>query len=258
MITGESHGVQRAVTSRLMTLMIGKTRPHGVFDVVPPRYRGPGEFAKALVRGAELNHGHAIREFLEQLVQDRADDEEALRARIQADMQRFYDEVGLGLGDGAQGRVGDVFALVCAAGRLAQEYGVLPKSYRVGSSTQFCYENLLVGPKPPPSFDKLFGNYLQRPGVRNIDDCGIKFIGPRGFGATPAFLKTNRRGQLEALVDEEALQQAIPGWQKLIAQEGTKCVLDRDKDHATKKRVVRSNAEDRLVVILIPDGFMST
>ena len=256
LIRGNSRATTRAAGDRLMTLQV-PDQPYGVFEFVPDGYAGSEEFAKALDAAAEANAGHAIRAFLQQLVEDRADDEPGLQKLIQTDIARFREKAGVGHNDGSVGRVADAFGLLYAGGRMAQRYGVLPDELAVGRSVLYCYEHMLVGSKPPLSFDRLFARYLNQPGVRNIDERGIKHIGQRQFAAIPAFLKTNRKKQLEALVDEKALSRVIPEWQKLIAKDGTHCVLDRDGDHLTKKRVVRSNAEDRLVVIRIADGFLT-
>lgn len=252
MMSGEASGVSGAATDRLMTLNIGEQRQYGVFDTVPERYCGAEAYAKSLDQAARENHGYAIRAFLTQLVTDRAEDEKALRHLISEDMERFRERARVGHDDGSVGRVADAFALAYAAGQMAKRYRVLPRSFRCGPAALNCYEQLFSGPKPPPSFDALMAKVLQQPSVRNLDAVGLQSMSKRQVATIPVFLKTNRKGQREALFSPPTLEALIPGWIDLVSAPGTRCVHDHDARRLTKKREIRRGYEDRVVCIVLP------
>ena len=253
---GTSKATSKAAIDRLMTLRLPDERKHGVFEFVPDGYKGCNDFAQSLDAAADANAGHAVRSYLERLVIDRSDDEEALKGRIKADVDLFRHKAGVGQDDGSMARVGDAFGLLYAGGAMAKRYGILPNDYPAGPAVLFCYRHLLEAAKPPLSFDELFAEYLKNPKVRNLDTAGLRPTGDKLFAATPAYIRTNRKGVIEALVRGEALYAAIPEWGKLIEKPDTHCVLDRDKEHLTKKRQVRRGQTDRMVVIRIPADFL--
>jgi uncharacterized protein (DUF927 family) len=87
---------------------------------------GPGALADHIRDAARRHYGTAGRAFLEHLVQDRAADPAGLCAAIKELRNAF---LGQHVPDGADGQVRSVagrFALIGAAGELAQDYGVLP------------------------------------------------------------------------------------------------------------------------------------
>jgi hypothetical protein len=257
LIQGASKATSRAAIDRLMTLKLGPDQKHGVFQFVPPGYKGAKHYAESLDEAAEANAGHLLRAYLEPLVAARAADEGAIRRLIKADIDRFSERAGVGQDDGSMARVADAFGLLLSGGLMARRFGILPAGYPVGDAILYCYRHFLVAPKPPLSFDKLFAEYLQKPGVRDLDKQGLRPMGDKLFAATPAFLKA-KRGYVEVSVHEPSINGAMPGWLKLIQKEGTRCSLDRDKDHVTKKRVVRCGQTDRMVVILLPEGFLKS
>ena len=107
-------------------------------------FAGSAEYANALTRAAEQNHGHAIRKFLKQLVRARAKDDAALRAWIASRVNGFVEKANIDPNDGSAFRVAEAFGLVYAAGRLAQQYGVLPDCLAVGPAVLTCYSLHLI------------------------------------------------------------------------------------------------------------------
>lgn len=256
LLRGEKRDVAKAAHGRHLGLKVAKDRPFGVFDFVPEGYGGSGAYAKALEQAASQHYGHALRVFLQHLVQARADDEDKLRALIDSYLVRFRQKAGVDPNDGDAGRISDAFGLVYAAGVLAKTYGVLPDEVHCGRVALDCYQRFYGAPPPPESFDQQFKKLLLIPGVRDLDANGLRRMGDKLFQATPAFLKRNRRKQLEARVTKEKLDQAIPGWQQLIRADGTRAQLEADGGRNTRKRAVRIGPEEWMVCIIIPDDYL--
>ena len=117
--------VMGALHSRMCTIRVPENSPHGVLLSVPQGFRNSQKAMEALRANLDVNYGVAGRAFVEHLVKAAADDEAALRARIQKLMDRFYKEVGI---EGSA-RIRKTFAITFAAGVLARKWGVLPKSW---------------------------------------------------------------------------------------------------------------------------------
>lgn len=253
MIGGENGAVADAAFDRLITLEVPSDRFTGAFDFVPKGYADTAAFANRQERAAHRHHGHAIRQFLAGLVNERAIGEKRLFRQITKDMQVFRAKAASLEGVGSTGRIAEAFALVYAAGKLAQRYGALPNDWHCGKAALACYRQMLETSKRQPSFDLLLGAVLRKPDVVDLDCSSPKQIDNKAFAAIPAFLKTNRNGRREALFHPQTLENTIPGWKALIRAEGVQASYTHDGDRLTKKRQVRSDKIDRMICFVLPD-----
>ena len=116
-----------AIRQRLRTIDVSRA-PHGCFQCLPETVSSYGDLSK-MIKGAVNRHwGTVARAFLRQLVEDRARDEAALVKRIEGRVRRFKRrllEDGFTLDD----RTADFFGVIYATGRLARDYGALPKGW---------------------------------------------------------------------------------------------------------------------------------
>lgn len=252
MIAGENVAVADAAFDRLMTLEVPSDRFTGVFDFVPKGYADAEAFANRQETAANKHHGHAIRRFLAGLVDDRALGERGLFRQIAKDMEMFRTKAASLEGVSSTGRVAEAFALVYAAGKLAQRYGALPDNWHCGWAALACYRQMLEMSEHRPNFDLLLGAVLRKPGVVDLDCSSLERFDDTAFAAIPAFLKTNQNGRREALFHPPTLEEAIPGWKALINADGVRAVHTHDGDRLTKKRHVRSGTTDRMVCIVLP------
>lgn len=254
MISGENGAVADAAFDRLMTLEVPSDRPTGVFDFVPKDYANAEAFANQVEKAAHRHHGHAIRQFLGELVKERARGEKRLLRQISKHMKTFRTKAAALEGVSSTGRVADAFALVYAAGKLAQRFGALPGSWHCGSAALACYRQMLARSEHRPNFDLLLDAILQKPGVVDLDCSNLEPLDDKAFAAIPAFLKTSRNGRREVLFHPPMLEEAIPGWKALINAGGVRALHTHDGDRQTKKRQVRSGTTDRMICIVLPDG----
>jgi uncharacterized protein (DUF927 family) len=86
----------------------------------------PAALANQLRDAARTHYGTAARVFLAKLAKDRAEASEELRAFVAAMRETFIAEQVAADADGQVRSVAGRFALIGAAGELAQSYGVLP------------------------------------------------------------------------------------------------------------------------------------
>lgn len=128
-----------ACSDRLLTISADAGAGLGIFDFVPAGFTGTKDLIDHLNVAASENHGTAIRPYLQQLVDEADEDPEGLTAKLTGWSQDFMGRAGLSTASGSEIRTASLFALVYAAGRLAQTYGVLPKSWNCGSSAMACY-----------------------------------------------------------------------------------------------------------------------
>lgn len=127
--------VRGALASRLITISIPKDHPHGVLTSVPAGCQNAREAIERLRGVVDQQYGTAGRTFMSRLVEAAASDEPGLRRILEKRMARFLGKAGeVGSGDSA--RVVKAFALAYAAGRLAQDYEVVPRSW--GSILKAC------------------------------------------------------------------------------------------------------------------------
>lgn len=216
MISGEDGTVADAAFDRLMTLEVPKDRSTGVFDFIPEGYAGAEAFANRQEKAAHRHHGHAMRLFLTELVNERARGEKRLLRKIAKHMKAFRTKAA-SLEGVSTGRVAEAFALVYAAGKLAQRYGALPDDWNCGRAAHACYRQMLEMPKRRPSFDLLLDAVLRKPGIVDLDCSSPERLDNKAFAAVPAFLKTSRNGRREVLFHPSTLEESY-SWMEGIDQ----------------------------------------
>lgn len=234
-----------AAADRFITLELFPSRKHGVFDKIPHEYATAGQYAGSLIAAANNHHGHAIRVFLKQLVQDRHDDEDILRANIERSVRLFQKKSNADLDNGSAARVAEAFGIVYAGGVLAQQYGALPQGLKCGKAVLDCYKMYLLGNHEASALLST----LQAIAGRN-DTAKIGFQKHGGtplpssdcLEAVPAFLKkvgTKR----ELWIKPDRIHHLIPGWARLKNKPEIIALLKRDGDHKTVKRTLPTESK---------------
>ena len=106
---------------------LSATRRLGVFDEIPEGF-DPASFSKWIVEQSNLHYGEAIDSYLRRLTLDRRLDEDGLVDWVKARMASQKARLGIDGTHGLKDSIGDIFALIYAAGQLARKYGILPWS----------------------------------------------------------------------------------------------------------------------------------
>jgi hypothetical protein len=242
----------KAALDRLMTLRIDEKRPFKLFDFLPDGFDDSEVLANTLERAAQKHHGHAIRKFLQGLVEARAANPDRLVRRIRRLMAKFRSKAGLEGSGGYNSRIADAFALAYAAGELARRYGVFPEDIRCGQALAKTYALVANTRASELTLDERLRSLALLPGAVDLDCSEMTRMNDAEFQAVPVFFRTNRAGERETLAQRRYLDQAVPGWQKLLSEAGVKTVHARDTDRVTIKRKVRKGQIDRMVVLKVP------
>jgi uncharacterized protein (DUF927 family) len=99
---------------------------HGIFENLHG-FESVGKFSKYLKEACNRQYGTLIREFLQRLVQERADDEAGLTERLEQWRQRYIQRANEVIGsDPLIERFHERFATVYLGARLAIKFGLLP------------------------------------------------------------------------------------------------------------------------------------
>lgn len=110
-----------AATSRIISLNFDKP----IIDECPPKYESTKEATRALRRCIDQNYGHAARAFVQRVVDENSEDQKAFITKIQKYMSEVYKN-SRAYSD-VDDRIIDTIALTYAAGRLAEDWKILPK-----------------------------------------------------------------------------------------------------------------------------------
>lgn len=235
-LAGGAADVVSAAADRLLTISVDAGRGLGVFDFVPDEFRSSKDLIDSVKSAASKNHGVAIRAYLEKLVQDLADDQDRLAERIRGWVRQFELRALTGADSGTQNRTASMFALVYAAGRLAQDYGVVPKRWECGPAVLTCYQRH-VAEKAVALGGALerIRAYAARTDV--IQGRGARDIDVKSFRASAGLVLGQGAGD-EIVVDPRAFRARVSDSLALIKALDRLGAVDRDGDTYQTKRTI--------------------
>ena len=235
-LAGGAADVVSAAADRLLTISVDAGRGLGVFDFVPDGFRSSKDLIDSVKAAASKNHGVAIRAYLEKLVQDLADDEERLAESIRGWVRRFELRALTGADSGTQNRTASMFALVYAAGRLAQVYGVIPKGWECGPAVLACYQRHIAEKAVAlgGALERI-RSYAGRKGV--IQGARARDVDVKVFRASAGLIFSQRAGE-ELVVDPRAFRSRVSDSLALIKALDRLGAVDGDGDTYQTKRTI--------------------
>lgn len=236
--------------SHQVVLAVGPERPYGVFDTLPQGFRNAGDAAAALETAARSQHGTAMYAYLEKLVAARAKDEAELRSFILARIRTFRQAAKVDPNNQTELRTADAFGLLYAAGRLAREYGVLPRSWRVGPSVMRCYRNHRWHQIPSaPLVDRLYA-LAASDGVIDISPSeNAAFAGE--VQSAKMFVKHTARG-VELMIRQNAIATVLPDYKTLLVKPATQAMMKREGSRWVTQRTIGDEGKVRVFCFLLP------
>lgn len=243
-----------AVADRLMTIPLAG-RELGIFDHLPEGYEDSGDLFADLVSAAAENHGLAMPNYVEKLVDLVDDDKEAFVERIDHYVSEFRREARVEANSGSAARVAEAFGLVYAAGRLAIHVGSLPAEFDPLASTLACYRLHRSAFQPEPSAAEILIALMDDDDVVDLDNGPLPEMSKHDFDNTKAFRKTNKHDEVELLIPSASIRRLIPDWNRVRRDNFEVArMVRREGDRHTVHRKVRENStsEDR-VVCVVPD-----
>lgn len=204
-----------ATELRFLTMPVDEQLDLKIFESIPHKLSGSGEFVEELMRSAKNNHGHPIRKFVQGLVNFRHKHERAFEKRMRDRMKAFYKALGIDPSDGVRRRKAEAFGLVAIAGGLAKKFGILPASYEPSKIAQICYERHAIVALGEASIGNTLSAFAKRPGIIDLDE-GYPKLSQQELSAVPGFLKTGLKGHNpEAqflIVPETRIRHLFAGW----------------------------------------------
>ncbi len=221
---------------------------------VPIRRQKPDLLQARMVEDlTTANYAVAMVSFLKNFVTDRSTDEAALKAEIAGSTAKFRSRVGAATADPATARAIDAFALVYAAGRLAQRYGALPKSLSCMKAAVACYDaNRLIVTGQAPFLDRLKA-LAKNPKTLRVDPRNLPSISDEELERLPAILRASASGKDELLLRPAALSRAFPNKKLLFRDQSLVGIIKHDGGRITVKRAIRSDkTSDRVICIRLP------
>ena len=225
-----------AASDRLLMIRSDAGASLGVFSFVPAGVSDIKELIGNLEAAARHNHGVAIRSFLKQLVEHAATDLEGLTAELKGWCSEFEERVRSQDSSGTRARTASTFALIFAAGKLAQQYGILPKRWVCGRAVLFCYQQHILDKS-----DALGGPRAQIAAYASLPDiistCEAEKVTVDQFRASPGLI-AGKRSVRELWVDPKALRERIVDAVPLVKALRDMGVADCDPGMLQTKRGV--------------------
>jgi len=223
-----------AASDRLLAIPVAKKRKHGVFESPLPKGCQNGEeAARAIDNLAAEHYGLAFRQFLKQLVKQRAMDEGALKADIEALILTFREAVGVDGNVGSDARVADAFGLVYAAGVLAQRFGALPKKLDCLAAASKCHSiNRKSRGVAVTNVERLH-RLAKRKGVVSINLKDSSKTYRKLLAQAPALLQKSKSGKRELLLSNAQLERAFPNSKALLSDPVVKALMRHDEGRST-------------------------
>lgn len=243
LLNGLDCATSAAAKDRLLTIPIAQTRKHGIFDHLPEGCVNGSEAISRLQALILDHHGLAIRRYLKRFVKERAGGEDALRQKIDAEIRRFHDAVGVDQNVGSEARVADEFGLIYAAGQLAISYGALPREFDPLKAAIDVYRLNRESAAPLPTYYQQLERLVHNPRSLRIDSDALRSIHDDDLHRAPALVRTTHYGELELLLTSRQLARRFENKAAFYRDPEVAMVAITDKDsRKTVKRTVRTEA----------------
>lgn len=243
-----------AAADRLLTIKVPEDWKEGVFEHVPDGFADGPALSHAIMRGARASHGVAYPCFIEQLVKLAAEDEEALCNRLESDIAEFISRSGGNVSQGTDYRVARSFGAIYAAGRLAKEFGALPKSFKPGRTALEAYRLHLAQRVVRKSFAQILNDLVEHPDVLDVSDAKPGKALSKAANAALGTLRRKRDG-LELRIDPSKIELAIPNWQRIKGNAEVRRALIRNNEAhlARKSQLAPEMPKVRLFCFRVPN-----
>lgn len=258
-LAGFAPGVAEAAAQRLLTIP-AEVSEFGIFDRLPPGVANSSELVERLVSATDQCFGIPIRAFLLRFQPACHDNEAQLCAEIERRIRLFLQIAATDLNHGPSVRVAKAFALIYAAGWLAQYWRVLPAEWSIGPAVMQCYRahlSLAQGRQTShrTSLIRIMDYARQHRGEFVDLRGGMVEMDDATFAQTYGFLKRTSAGRLELLIPPQRMHREFPDYRRLMQEL-------RDQSHArveggtqpkltTKAAVRRNKPLDRVYCIVI-------
>lgn len=243
---------------RVLTINLGKDRPHGVFDHVPDQFASASAFADHLRLQSSKYRGVPLRHYLESLVADHAKAPEKLAERISGWMETFRGKAGSDDNNGEERWRVDCFAIIYAAAMLAKRYKVFPSEGSFagnaiyGKAILACYDlHRGILPSPQPFEERLVRVARASGTIIATNAVKRKRLDEDTINEARTFV-TRRKGSYQLLVRSEAIDEVFYDWKMIQGRPQVKEHLDNENCRKMNKRSVAGVELGRVYAFHLP------
>ena len=225
-----------------------------VFTVpMADRLKRGSSLARKVQSLTTAQYGTPMIQFLTALVKARSEDEAALRQRLLNWISAFRKRVAPATTNLATDRAIAAFGLIYAAGRLAKDYGALPKSFNCMNAAIACYDANRASVAGQEPFLNRLKALAAHPRTMRIDPNNLQSISDSELDRLPAILRANPHGTDELLLTPAALSRTFPNKKLLFRDPSLAGIIKHDGKRHTVKRAVRiEKVSDRLACFTLP------
>lgn len=249
-LVGADSDIGRLVAERVITLKVPPDRQHGIFESLPKNLQFATQWTARLRVAAEEARGSLLHAFVKRAVQERANDPQALVRRINRRVLQFRVRSGVDQHNHAAVRVADAFGLIYAAGRLAEQWDLLPSKWRSGRVLH-CYERFYLAPAPPMSFDDELVALANAPDAVHVTQ-GEEQIDAERIAAAEVIVLHRRTGR-ELYIRPAAIARRITNWHHRRNDPQVLARLKRDGRHFGVKAPRLIGGAERIYGFNLPD-----
>lgn len=246
---------------RVLTINLGKDRPHGVFDHVPDHFSSASAFADHLRLQSSKYRGLPLRHYLERLVADHAKGPEKLAARIGKSMKTFREKAGSDDNNGEERWRVDCFAIVYAAAMLAKRYGAFPANESFAGKATYgkailaCYDlHRGILPSLQPFEERLVEVARAPDTIIATNTEKRNRLDEDTINEAKAFV-TFRKGAYQLLVRSEAIDEVFYDWKMIQGRPQVKEHLDNEKRRNMNKREIAGVKLGRVFAFHLPQDW---
>ena len=214
----------KAAQSRLITLRADGAL--GAFDHLPSGLKDVSALAVALGQAGTQANGRPARRFVDRLVLARSEDEAGLKRRVGERVAHFLELSGGSSAIGMDHRVRFYFGLVYASGRLAKDYGCLPKGWNMAAICLAAFDRMATTIEPPtgPALQPLQELLSSLSSVQPESLQTRRFMSDQELDSAPA-IKFSQSGRTELLIRTTRGRSDFPNWTAVVDEAVRKSVL---------------------------------
>ena len=245
--------IDDAALDRLLAIRVPSDWEHGTFEFLPEGYVDSANFARTLRAAALQNHGHAFRRFIKKLVKEAETDQAGLSQKLEGYIAEFKSRAAPNSNEGSDHRIALAFGAIYAAGKLAQEFGVIPETFKPGKTALAAYRlHLAERHSVLTPLERLL-QIANSPQTLLIDKNADREEQARKAESALATLHL-RPDCRELKIRPGKIQTAWPGWdQSKSNAELRRLLLGNDGNHlATKSALASGMPKERLYRFRLP------
>jgi hypothetical protein len=245
-LVGQESDIGRLMSRRLVTLVVPPERPYGLFSSLPSEFHFASGYTAHLRKVTAANRGVVYRHFVQRLVQEWADDPQALLAHFERRVAAFAKQVAHDPSDTAAAAVVEIFGHAYAVARFAQDWNLLPSSWRVGPKLREAYCTYYMPPGPEVAFVDELRALMRRPDAVCIGHEQAE-PGDEELAAAKLIIDHGRRS-IDVVIRPGSLDAFIKNGTKRLDDVDVEPFIQRDGRHQTIKKRKITGDESRVYV----------